>query len=254
MPSSQHYHISKIMDLITIIDPRSVLDVGTGFGKYGILCREYLELWDGRQQYSDFKRRIDGVEAFSPYITPLHNYVYDNLYVEDMRELVAKLDYSYDLVLLIDVLEHLSTPDGKLLLERLLSKNLGILVSTPKDPSDQKNAFGNTFETHKSRWTKKDISKLVINKKYDSGNMDASAKSEADHDGDRSCYFVRDPVSIIGYVGSTAVVHKLKRKRLIRKLNRVPYMETGLKFIVRTIKPRGNILLILLVACGILFH
>ena len=60
-----------------------------------------LELWDGRQQYSDFKRRIDGVEAFSPYITPLHNYVYDNLYVEDMRELVAKLDYSYDLVLLM---------------------------------------------------------------------------------------------------------------------------------------------------------
>ena len=83
LPSSQHYHISKIMDLVTIVDPRSVLDVGTGFGKYGILCREYLELWDGRQKYSDFKRRIDGVEAFSPYITPLHNYVYDNLYVED---------------------------------------------------------------------------------------------------------------------------------------------------------------------------
>ncbi len=242
------------MDLITIIDPHSVLDVGTGFGKYGILCREYLELWDGRQQYSDFKRRIDGVEAFSPYITPLHNYVYDNLYVEDMRELVAKLDYSYDLVLLIDVLEHLSTPDGKLLLEKLLSKNLGILVSTPKDPSDQKSAFGNTFETHKSRWTKKDISKLVTNKKNDSRNMDITAKSEADYDEDRSCYFVRDPVSIIGYVGSTAVVHKLKRKRLIRKLNRVPYMETGLKFIVRTIKPQGNILLIFLVACGILFH
>jgi len=242
------------MDLITIIDPRSVLDVGTGFGKYGILCREYLELWDGRQQYSDFKRRIDGVEAFSPYITPLHNYVYDNLYVEDMRELVAKLDYSYDLVLLIDVLEHLSTTDGKLLLEKLLSKNLGILVSTPKDPSDQKNAFGNTFETHKSRWTRKDISNLVINKKHDSGNMDTKAKSEADHDEDRSCYFVRDPVSIIGYVGSTAIVHKLKRKRLIRKLNRVPYMKTGLKFIVRNIKRQGNILLVFLVAFGILFH
>lgn len=61
------------MDLVTIMDPRSVLDIGTGFGKYGILCREYLELWDGRQQYSDFKRRIDGVEAYSPYnsTTPL---------------------------------------------------------------------------------------------------------------------------------------------------------------------------------------
>ena len=48
MPSSQHYHISKIMDLIISVKPFSVLDVGSGFGKYGVLCRKYLELWDGR--------------------------------------------------------------------------------------------------------------------------------------------------------------------------------------------------------------
>jgi hypothetical protein len=254
LPSSQHYHISKIMDLVTIVDPRSVLDVGTGFGKYGILCREYLELWDGRQKYSDFKRRIDGVEAFSPYITPLHNYVYDNLYVEDVRELVDKLDYNYDLVLLIDVLEHFSKTDGELLLEKLLSKNLGILISTPKDPSDQKNAFGNIYETHKSRWTIKDISKLIDNKKYDSRDINITAKSDNGYSGNRCCYFVRDPVSIIGYVGSVELVHKLKRKRFIRRLNRVPYMETSLRFFVRRIRPQGKLLLIFLVACSILFH
>lgn len=44
LPSSQYYHISKILELIIAIDPSSVLDVGTGFGKYGVLCREYLEL------------------------------------------------------------------------------------------------------------------------------------------------------------------------------------------------------------------
>ena len=156
------------MDLITIIYPHSVLDVGTGFGKYGILCREYLELWDGTQQYSDFKRRIDGVEAFSPYITPLHNYVYDNLYVEDMRELVAKLDYSYDLVLLIDVLEHLQYTRWKTSVGEVIIKKFRDIGLNSKRPSNQKSAFGNTFETHKSRWTKKDISNLVPNKKNDS--------------------------------------------------------------------------------------
>ena len=35
-------------------NPSSVLDIGTGFGKYGLLCREYLELWDGRENYSHF--------------------------------------------------------------------------------------------------------------------------------------------------------------------------------------------------------
>jgi hypothetical protein len=58
------------MDLIVNINPNSVLDIGTGFGKYGLLCREYLELWDGRQNYDKFLRRIDGVEAFESYITP----------------------------------------------------------------------------------------------------------------------------------------------------------------------------------------
>src|SRR5215831_503298 len=201
LPSSQHYHISKIMDLITIVDPQSVLDVGTGFGKYGVLCREYLELWDGRQEYSDFKRRIDGVEVFSNYITPLHKYAYNNLYVDDVRDLVNKLDYKYELVLLIDVLEHFTKAEGELLLKKLLSKNLGILISTPKHPSDQKDAFGNDYETHKSRWTKEEITKLVNIKKFESIDMDIAEKSEP-HAGKKLCYFVRDPVSIVGYIGS----------------------------------------------------
>jgi hypothetical protein len=38
------------MDLIISVKPFSFLDVGSDFGKYGILCREYLELWDGRER------------------------------------------------------------------------------------------------------------------------------------------------------------------------------------------------------------
>ncbi len=81
MPSSQHYHISKIMDLIIALKPKSVLDIGAGYGKYGVLCREYLELWDGRQNYHERLRRIDSVEIFEKYVTPLHKYVYDHIYI-----------------------------------------------------------------------------------------------------------------------------------------------------------------------------
>jgi 2-polyprenyl-3-methyl-5-hydroxy-6-metoxy-1,4-benzoquinol methylase len=119
------------MDLIISVKPFSVLDVGSGFGKYGVLCREYLELWDGRYEY-EFLRRIDGVEVFENYITPLHKYIYNNIYTENIINLVNNLDYSYDLVLLIDVLEHFSKEEGISLLNNLLKKNKGVLVSTPK--------------------------------------------------------------------------------------------------------------------------
>ena len=87
MPSSQYYHISKIMEMIISLNPNSILDIGSGYGKFGVLCREYLELWDGRQKY-EFRRRIDCVEVYKDYITPLHNYIYNNIYNKNILELV----------------------------------------------------------------------------------------------------------------------------------------------------------------------
>lgn len=159
MPSSQYYHISKIMEVIIASKPESILDVGTGFGKYGVLCREYLDLWDGRQKY-EFSRRIDGVEAFQNYITPLHKFVYNNIYNEDILHLNDKLELKYDIVLLIDVLEHFEKQQGRYLLDKLLDKNIGIIISTPKKPSPQKDAFGNIYETHRSSWSVKDLKSL----------------------------------------------------------------------------------------------
>jgi 2-polyprenyl-3-methyl-5-hydroxy-6-metoxy-1,4-benzoquinol methylase len=51
--------------------------------------------------------------------------------------LIDKIDFRYDLVLLIDVLEHFDKPTGQSLLEKLLRQNKGVLISTPKNPSAQ---------------------------------------------------------------------------------------------------------------------
>ena len=157
MPSSQHYHISKIMSLIITLNPNSILDIGTGFGKYGMLCREYLELWDGRKKYSEFLRRIDGIEAFEEYITPVHRFVYNNIYAEDALKILDKVDFKYDLILLIDVLEHFDKSTGRSFLEKMLQLHGGVLVSTPKKVSNQTDAFGNEFERHRSQWTKAEL-------------------------------------------------------------------------------------------------
>lgn len=189
MPSSQYYHISKIMEMIISLTPNSILDIGSGYGKFGVLCREYLELWDGRQKY-EFRKRIDCVEVFQDYITPLHKYVYSNIYNKNILELALILDHKYDLILLIDVLEHFEKKEGSNLLELLLKNHNGILVSTPKKPSPQKDAFGNIYETHRSKWTRNDLKKFG------------------------ECCFIPDDVSLICYISQNKELARDFRKNL----------------------------------------
>jgi len=148
VPTSHHAQVSKILDAIVHTNPKSVLDIGTGFGKYGVLCREYLELWDGREDYQKFTRRIDGIEIFPQYLTPIHKYVYDEVFVGDALDIVPnKLQRDYDLALLIDVLEHLKKEDGAKLLGALLKRAKNVIISVPRDIGDQGTVFGNEHET-----------------------------------------------------------------------------------------------------------
>ena len=206
MPSSQYYHISKILSLIVYLKPASVLDIGVGFGKYGVLCREYLELWDGRGNYSDFLRRIDGVEAFKGYITPLHKFVYNRIYDKDIMDVLDQIDFRYDLVLILDVLEHLDKEQGKLLITSVLQKNNGVIISTPKKVSNQKDVFDNKYEIHKSQWTKEELSLYGAS------------------------FFLSDPVSHIGYLSlDKRKVVTVRTEFLMRKIRSIPVMDLILR-------------------------
>jgi hypothetical protein len=61
---------------------------------------------------------------------------------------------SYDLVLIIDVIEHLSRSDGLALLEAVQGN---YIVTTPAYWSKQGTCFGNKHETHISQWTPHDF-------------------------------------------------------------------------------------------------
>lgn len=157
MPSSQYYQINEIIEIITRLRPGKVLDIGPGFGKYGMLAREYLELWDGRDQYSDWRCRIDCIEGFEKYITPLHRYIYNDVYTGDAARMVFDLEERYDLVLMIDVIEHFEHEKGLEILNYFLARGSHILISTPKFVNPQGEAFGNPFEQHRSGWKKSDF-------------------------------------------------------------------------------------------------
>jgi hypothetical protein len=157
MPTSHLSQLSTIVEVIVASNPNSMLDVGAGFGKYGVLAREYLDVADVSKDYHLRKHRIDGIEAFREYLTPLHDYVYDKILVGDAREIVPKLTSHYDLILLIDVIEHLSADDGRRLISDCLKAGTNILISTPNEFCEQHDTFGNPFEIHQSHWKRKDF-------------------------------------------------------------------------------------------------
>lgn len=63
MPTSPWNQPNEIMDMVVLIGPKSILDLGVGFGKYGFLSREFLELPDSEVEYGKWKRTIHRIEA-----------------------------------------------------------------------------------------------------------------------------------------------------------------------------------------------
>ena len=220
MPTSQHYQIPKLLDVIIAVNPASLLDIGVGFGKYGFLAREYLELWDGREDYKNFTRRIDGIEVYKKYLTPVHDYIYDHIYIGNALEVVPKLKDRYDLIMIIDVLEHFEKEDGKALLKQLLRKGRGVLVSVPKDIGDQGEVFGNVHETHHAEWDKSDFAAIAPS------------------------YFIQDTTSVIAYLGRTEDIRRMKNAMLKRKVWRgasaSPTIAGMLRKVSSTLKKRKN--------------
>lgn len=157
MPTSHLHQLNEIVEAIMLINPQSILDVGVGFGKYGVLVREFLELHDGREQYHTWQRRIDGIEAFADYLTPLHEFIYDTVYVGDALTLLPTLPETYDLILLIDVLEHFPRDIGETLVQNCLQRGHNLLISTPGWFIPQEAAFANPYERHHSLWTRTDF-------------------------------------------------------------------------------------------------
>lgn len=144
----------NIIQQVIADHPGSILDIGVGFGKYGVMLREVFDIPYLRYEKDQWVIKLDGVEGFRKYQNPIHDYVYNEVFYGDIRTIVHTLPQNYDTILLIDVLEHFEKEEGKQLLRDLLKKtNKSLILSTPLNPDVQLEYLGNTLEAHKSRWT-----------------------------------------------------------------------------------------------------
>ncbi len=163
MPFSQSSQLSTIVGFIEELAPKSVLDVGTGMGQYGFLARnnlEFLNLFSvngaaARQTSKDeWKVRIDGIEGCEIYLTPVHQYAYNQVMIGNAMDLLPKIESrQYEYVMAIDILEHFETPEGLIFLDQLKRvASRAVLISTPKEFHAQE-VEANPYENHRSVWT-----------------------------------------------------------------------------------------------------
>ncbi len=165
MPSSRPDTIPTVVALVRQLKPRSILDIGVGFGKWGHLFREYTDILESendpaRYQKKNWRVRIDGIEGHFSYLTEMHRYIYDEIHLGDAGALIKTLG-KYDLIFLGDIIEHFEKEAGITLLRDAIARaEKAVIVSTPKYETGQENVCGNEFERHRSLWSAQELRSL----------------------------------------------------------------------------------------------
>lgn len=154
MPTSDIGAVPSIMHEIVRLNPEGVIELGVGFGKYGALCREFLDAAHGRIKPDTWAHYLSGVEAFSDYRNPLWS-MYDEVLHQDFTKTYTDTE-GWPLVLMIDSLEHVEKPLAHEILSTLLQNNAHVIISVPLGLCPQGTVFGNPFETHRSTWLHED--------------------------------------------------------------------------------------------------
>ena len=168
--------VKEIMDA----KPETMLDIGIGFGKWGFLAREYLDIKANRIYPDQWTLKIDGIEIWERYVKgfPWLSTIYNNIIVGDACKEIDKLP-DYDLIIVADVIEHMPKHDGGILLRKCIRKAKKVcLLSIPLgDWTGNRILDGNTYESHISIWNIEELNSLIADEKAEKRGVFAEWQS-----------------------------------------------------------------------------
>src|SRR4029434_7034396 len=110
MPIGSYAAVPPLVQSLLQGQPRSVLDLGMGFGGGGVLVRQWLD-----QGVRPWKTFLAGVEAWPDYRNPVWD-LYNVIYAQTIERFLASSDETFDCVLFCDVLEHFEKAAGQKML------------------------------------------------------------------------------------------------------------------------------------------
>jgi len=154
---SYKQNIPIILGEVEKLNPMRVLDIGAGMGKYGLLIREqYLSKKAEQGELEPIDDiRIDAVEDTRYLLTERLRQIYNNLFTDDIFNCENKLE-KYDLILLIDVVEHWTKEKALEMIGRLLEHG-PVMISTPKRTGMYKEHFYGDPRHHITQWIPEDF-------------------------------------------------------------------------------------------------
>lgn len=141
MPYSSDAGKHYIKELVTKIQPRTVLDVGAGYGTYPRLLKDCINAeWTA-------------IEIWPKYIADYNlDTLYSNIYLDNVITWVP--DKQYDLVILGDVIEHMEVNDAINVINKMKSIAKTVIVSIPLGYYPQDEYENNPYEKHiTDNWT-----------------------------------------------------------------------------------------------------
>jgi len=153
-------NIPIILKAVAESGAKTILDVGAGMGKYGLLIREqHLSMQaEAGSLYPIDKLFIDACED-TPYFTkrPAVKAIYNKVITESYFGILGKARY-YQLVLLIDIIEHYKKESIMVALKLL--PRTQILISTPKQVTMYKKHYYGDRRHHVTQWTDAEIQEV----------------------------------------------------------------------------------------------
>lgn len=136
--------LSYLQDAIAGTEHPSILDVGPGHGKYGVLMKEYLTPTP----------QVDAVEAWEPYITDFNLAgIYRHVHHGNVLDLPMTTLGNYHCLFMGDVIEHVSRADGEAFIDRCPTP---LVIVTPEHFFSNGPGLPET-EKHRSHWTEQDF-------------------------------------------------------------------------------------------------
>ena len=164
MASSFSAQIPLIIHIVSQLTPKTILDIGKGFGKYGFLIHEYVgiskvsKIDKTKSMSEQSKIKIDAVEIDETLMMPHLKNFYHTIYEMDILDGYKALS-DYELILMIDVIEHLEKVKAIEVLKYFISKNVNVLIATPSNFFEQ-HLYESTYENHVSFWNINDFVKI----------------------------------------------------------------------------------------------
>lgn len=158
MGTSNWQNIPFCIDTLMKIQPQRVLDIGVGFGRWGMIVREFCDVWYDHVLPNDWQIHIEGIEGFADNIDDYHKHFYNKIHIGDARRIIPTLSTTWDVIIFGDVLEHFERQEAEQLLEWALDNSTYVLINIPLGSEwPQEDKYKNPYERHLSEWEAQDF-------------------------------------------------------------------------------------------------